>query len=61
MTRALLAAIAAAVLLAATAHAAQCGCPPTPEPPVVISPLVTPMPMPWTARVWLAWVQGGAE
>ncbi len=60
MTRALLlAAIAAAVLLAATAHAAQCGCPPQPEPPVVVQPL--PPVVPGGVRVWLAWVQGGAE
>ena len=47
----------AAFVLAATAHAAQCGCPAPPEPPAVISPLVTPMPSPWPPRVWLAWVE----
>lgn len=55
MTRALLlAAIAAAVLLAATAHAAQCGCPAPSEPPVVVSPLATPVPV--RNVVWLVWV-----
>ncbi len=53
MTRALLVAALAAVLLAATAHAQQCQCPAPSEPPVVVSPLVTPVRV--RNVVWLAW------
>jgi len=53
---AIICAIAAfAVAMCSPASAAQCGCPPTPEPPVVVSPLQTPEPPVWSGapRVWL--------
>ena len=53
MTRALLVAIVAA-LLAAPAHAAQCGCPAPSEPPAVAQGL--PPLQPGGGYVFVAWV-----
>lgn len=57
-TRALLVVLALA-LLSTPASAAQCGCPPTPEPPRIPQPL--PPIQPGGAYVWIAWVGKGAE
>lgn len=54
MTRAAIVAALAALLLATAARAAQCGCPPQPEPPVVVQPL--PAIQPGGGYVWIAWV-----
>ncbi len=68
MTRALAyAGLACAVLAFAVAmcegiaHAQQCGCPAPPEPPVVVSPLATPMPWGWEPQQWLPVVTGGVR